>query len=226
MMSVITLIVGLLGADGQAGDVKAALKPFNGLVGTWKGTATPTDKASKRQRLFWRETSEWKWSLAKDRVGLVWTVTDGKRIKSGFLTFDPADKLYKMELEWADGKKQTLTGKLADDTLTLTSVEVEKGQRRLVLSLVNNLRFLYALEENPTGGARFTRQLETGNTREGVQFAAGASGPECIVTGGAGTMTISYKGKTFHVCCSGCKDAFLAEPEKYIAESKAKRDKK
>jgi hypothetical protein len=51
-----------------------------------------------------------------------------------------------------------------------------------------------------------------------VPFAAGDARPECVVSGGLGTMAISYQGKTYHVCCSGCRDAFKDEPEKYIKE--------
>ncbi|NBS91117.1 MAG: YHS domain-containing protein [Planctomycetota bacterium] len=36
-------------------------------------------------------------------------------------------------------------------------------------------------------------------------------------------MPVSYKGETFYVCCSGCKDAFVENPEKFIKEFKAKK---
>ncbi|MBU6293541.1 MAG: YHS domain-containing protein, partial [Planctomycetes bacterium] len=40
-----------------------------------------------------------------------------------------------------------------------------------------------------------------------------------------GTSTVSYKGETFYVCCSGCRDAFNENPEKYVKEFKAKKGK-
>jgi hypothetical protein len=50
---------------------------------------------------------------------------------------------------------------------------------------------------------------------------------ECIVTGGLGTIAVSYKGQTYHVCCSGCRDAFNDDPEKFIkAFEEAKKKKK
>jgi hypothetical protein len=33
---------------------------------------------------------------------------------------------------------------------------------------------------------------------------------------------VSYKGKTYYVCCGGCRDAFRAEPEKFIKEYEEK----
>jgi YHS domain-containing protein len=32
-----------------------------------------------------------------------------------------------------------------------------------------------------------------------------------------------HKGETYYVCCSGCRDAFNENPEKYITEFKAKK---
>jgi YHS domain-containing protein len=65
---------------------------------------------------------------------------------------------------------------------------------------------------------------EVGYTREGIAFAAGESGPVCIVTEGRGTIPVSYKGKTYHVCCSGCRDLFNENPEAILAEA-AERDR-
>ena len=49
---------------------------------------------------------------------------------------------------------------------------------------------------------------QVGATKEGVPFAGGDGKPECVVSGGLGTMPVMYKGKTYYVCCSGCRDAF------------------
>jgi YHS domain-containing protein len=74
---------------------------------------------------------------------------------------------------------------------------------------------------------------EVGYTREGTSLAVEGFGElECIVTGGKGTMAVSYQGKTYYVCCSGCKQAFDDDPagiiaayEKKVAERKAKQQK-
>lgn len=212
-------------AKDTEAQIRAQLKPLGKLVGTWKGTATPLDRESKRKRAFWKETSSWRWAITKDRVGLVWTVADGKRIKEGFLTFDPAAKQFVMKLQTADGKSLHLRGVLQDGTLDLTAADSKGGAPRLSLSIVGDNRFLYSIHDRTAAGG-YIEMLKTGNTREGVQFAGKSAGPECIVTGGAGTITVSYQGKTYYVCCSGCKEAFDAEPEKYITEAKAKRKNK
>ena len=45
-----------------------------------------------------------------------------------------------------------------------------------------------------------------------------------IVTEGWGTMPVSYKGKSYYVCCTGCRDLFNKDPEAIIAEA-AERQK-
>ena len=62
--------------------------------------------------------------------------------------------------------------------------------------------------------------------RVGRKFAAGDGKPECIVSGGLGTSTVTYKGKQYYVCCSGCRDAFNENPEKFIKELEAKQKEK
>jgi YHS domain-containing protein len=39
-------------------------------------------------------------------------------------------------------------------------------------------------------------------------------------------MQVTHKGKTYYVCCSGCRDAFRDEPEKYIREYEESLKKK
>jgi YHS domain-containing protein len=54
----------------------------------------------------------------------------------------------------------------------------------------------------------------------------------CPVSGTAipakelGTVTVEYKGMVYNLCCSGCKDQFLADPEKFskIAQDQAAKE--
>ncbi len=48
----------------------------------------------------------------------------------------------------------------------------------------------------------------------------------CVVTGGLGKIAVTYKGQTYYVCCSGCKDAFEENPEKILKEFEARKAKK
>jgi YHS domain-containing protein len=74
---------------------------------------------------------------------------------------------------------------------------------------------------------QFSLVAEVGYTRDGTRLAEeGSSGPECIVTGGKGTMTTIYKGKTYWFCCTGCRDAFIDDPDGVIAEAEQRAAKK
>ena len=44
-----------------------------------------------------------------------------------------------------------------------------------------------------------------------------------VVSGGRGTMTVTHDGTTYYVCCSGCRDEFKSDPEKYIKLAKEKK---
>ncbi len=61
-------------------------------------------------------------------------------------------------------------------------------------------------------------------TRDGESLGAAAASStsepaKCIVTGGAATTTVVYQGRTFPVCCSGCRDEFNENPEKYLKKA-------
>jgi hypothetical protein len=91
---------------------------------------------------------------------------------------------------------------------------------------------MVVLYERRLGDDVYTRLGEVGATRVGSSFAAtAASGPECVVTGGLGTIAVEYQGKKYFVCCSGCRELFDDDPAAVLAdyrqrktEEKAKRE--
>ena len=38
-------------------------------------------------------------------------------------------------------------------------------------------------------------------------------------------MAVSFEGKTYYVCCTGCRDEFKENAAKYVKEWEAKRKK-
>jgi YHS domain-containing protein len=86
----------------------------------------------------------------------------------------------------------------------------------------NFIRYTMAHELKEPDSVQFTRLIEVGLTKDGESLAGAASAaerPKCIVTGGAATMTMSYQGRTFQICCTGCRDEFNENPEKYIKKA-------
>jgi YHS domain-containing protein len=186
-----------------------------------KGTGTPNGTAAEQRAGFWQETLTVSWKFKKDDAWLALDFDKSKHFKSGELRFVPKDDRYRVRLETVAGKTLELDGEFKNRNLT-----VENDANWLVVTLLHDNRFLYRFDAKPVGKMLFSKQFQVGATKEGVAFAVGDGKPECIVTGGTGTTPVSYKGVTYYVCCSGCRDEFVANLEKYIKEAAEKKAKK
>jgi YHS domain-containing protein len=193
-----------------------ALKVYGELVGSWRGSGQPKRGQATGA---WKESASWAWKLSGDSAALEIDVETGKYLKSAVLKPGKKAEEFVLDATLADGSKRTFSGKLAKDKpLALTAEEKGEGVRRVTLSIPNENRFLLLLESEPASKT-FARLGEVGYTRNGVAFATGESGPVCIVTEGRGSIQVSYKGKSYYVCCSGCKDLFNKDPESILAEA-------
>lgn len=198
---------------------RKAFKPFNHLVGTWKATGTPEGTREEKQRGFWTESLTWAWAFKGDDAWLTVGFDKGKYFRKGELRYIADKRLYQLTLSTPDGDRLIFTGKLEDDRLTLTRDDEDaKETQQLVVTLLHANRFLYRYEVRPQGKTSFAKRYQVGATKEGEAFAAADGKPECIVSGGLGTIKVTYKGQTYYVCCTGCRDEFNARPEKYIKE--------
>jgi len=209
--------------------VRDALQAFNDLIGKWKGTGVPAGSREEQQKGFWTESISWQWQFKGKDTWLRADFAGGKHFKSGELRYLPESDQFQFTLQSAgkvakDAKdKQVFTGKLEKRVLTLQR-KVDGATQRLVVSLLHANRHLYRLESKAAGKNLFSRHYQVGATKEGVAFAGGDGSPECIVSGGRGTIAVAFKGQSYYVCCSGCQDEFLANPEKYIRERKKAKD--
>ncbi|MDY3553949.1 YHS domain-containing protein [Gemmata sp. JC717] len=209
------------------------MQPFNVLVGGWKGSGAPEGTKEERAAGAWEEKVTWEWKFKDQDAWLAVTFDKGKHFAKGELRYTPekdaSEPKFTLTLTTADKSTATFTGTLTDKgkvlTLTRTNAPASEEQR-LVFSLLHSNRHLYRLESRPAGTTvAFTKKYQVGATKEGEPFASVAKGPECIVSGGLGTMKVTYKGKDYYVCCSGCRDEFKENPEKYIKEAEAKAKK-
>jgi hypothetical protein len=230
---VLTICV-LLCASVPAADKPArrsprqALQAFNDLIGKWKGTGTPEGTREQKERGLWTETMNWRWQFQGEDAWLRVSLTAGKHFAAGELRYVPEKDLFQLTM-WTPAKEKRLfSGKLSGRRLVLDRRDARANQeQRLVFSFLHSNRFLYAYEVKGGGQSLFTRVYRVGATKQGVPFAAaGSAGPECVVSGGLGTIKVAYKGKTYYVCCSGCRAEFQANPEKYIKEFEQRRAKK
>ena len=218
------LLPALLAADAApARSSKDALQGFHHLIGTWKGTGTQAG----RGRDFWTETIRWQWKFKGDDAWLEADIDKGKHFSHFELRYRPKGDDYSLVATTADKQTLAYTGTLADKRLTVEHLDPKpKVTHRLVFSLLHANRHLYAAETRADGRTTFVKQYQVGATKQGVPFAAGEAGPECVVSGGLGTIAVTHMGKTYHVCCSGCRDAFKEDPAKYVKEFEARKKQK
>ena len=222
------LAVGVACADGpREKPAREALKPLNVLVGSWKGTGTPEGTPQERQKGHWQETVTWEWQFKDADAWLTVVFDKGKHFTRGELRYRSATDDFELTLTTVGKEKLTYAGKLAGKQLALDRpVPDAKQVERLTFSLLHDNRITYRLDTRPDGGTIFTRKYLVGLTKEGEAFAdVGRPGRECIVSGGTGTTAVSFEGKTYYVCCSGCRDEFKANPKKYVDEWEARRKK-
>ncbi len=200
---------------------KAALQAFNDYIGQWKGDGeTKTGKAE-----FWKETMDWGWKFNKDEVsGLKITFKESKNFTDGELKFLPDKKKYELTITGADSKKQVYEGEIKRKMLVLTRTDATTMDKYTLAMSTTNEGALFNLEGTvQTGGRGVDKKLfVVRGKKEGASITGGKKN-ECVVSGGVGTQQVSFNGKTYYVCCSGCAEAFKENPKKFVDEFEKKK---
>ena len=212
-------------AEDQTRDDKRALAGVQNYVGEWRSVGQP--KRGSNQGA-WTEQSTWAWHFDDGRAELAADLANSKyfsklRLQAGdkagefILLATPVGKAN------AD-KPRRFTGNISHGAIVLTADEPQGNEpARLTIRLVAGGDRMLVLYEKGSGES-FTRLAEVGSTRIGSSFArAGANGPECVVTGGLGTIVVEHEGKKYYVCCSGCRDYFLENPAGVLAEFRERK---
>jgi hypothetical protein len=207
------------------------LAPLNVLIGSWRGSGTPEGTKEERAAGAWSETIEWVWQFKGAEAWLAVNFDGGKHFSKGELRYTPGEEgkspRFTLALTRPDKSTATYAGTLKEKTLALERVDGPAGEsERLVFSLLHHNRHLYRLESRPAGSTiAFTKKFQVGATKEGVPFADVPRGPECVVSGGLGTIRVSHAGRDYWVCCSGCREEFKENPKKYVKEFEARAKK-
>lgn len=208
-------------ADAAA--AKKALQKVGDFVGQWN--LTGETKAAGRLAS-WKETATWGWKFKGGDAWLTVEVKDGRYFTAGELRYQPDKKVYQFTATGKDGKEQVFTGEAKRGRLTLERKDDRTGDvHRLTMNtLSEGVRFTLQYEKQDGGAGLFAAVYKSAGTKEGETFAGGKANkkPDCVVTGGAGTIPVSYMGKTYYVCCSGCKEEFEANPKKYVEAAEKK----
>ena len=198
------------------------LRQLNGLIGEWRGVGQP--KRGSRQGA-WTETTTFVWDFARPGGSVIAKSNDGQQFTSLVFRWNPDAQNLVLE-ESAGPRKTVYRGHLPDDwpsTLEMTSAADETGQvRRCTVRQLSDIRLTILFEQQASTSGAFRRVVEIGYTRAGQRLAVdGANQRKCIVTGGLGTIPVTWNSKTYYVCCQGCVQAFNDAPAAIIAEYEA-----
>jgi hypothetical protein len=220
-----------LTGEEKAGSVMQALRPLQTLVGSWRGITHKEIGGAKAV-----EEPEWVWDLRTDREqpALAMRSDTSPYFASARLTYMLDEQKYRLITLDREGTQRVYSGTFTrpvddvpgdDDrlqrTFALEFLQIEPAARKRLAKVVfhqqDNNRYL--LEVYDQRGEQFARYDTVGNQRQGTSFALSDTGygeKTCIVSQGLGTIAISHAGRTYYVCCTGCKAAFEEEPERWI----------
>lgn len=202
------------------------------MLGSWKGT---TQKEFGDFKAL--DEPEWVWDFQTDpaQPAMVMTSQASPYFQSLRLTYLTPKDRYQLTLTSPQQQTRVFAGTFSqpveefqgDDKrlhrrykLEFTEVDPtdDKDAWQVVFNQQENNRYLVELSK--ARGSRFMRFDTVATQRQGTSFAlndADYGERACIITGGLGTSTVSHAGKTYWVCCSGCRAAFEENPEKWIA---------
>jgi hypothetical protein len=199
----------------------AALQRLNVLIGDWRGVGQPRRNSNKDA---WTEKAGWVWDLKGAQPALVQTVAEGRLQTQARVEFDPATAEYVVTAISPEGAQIVYRGQWSENQLVIVAPGSETDPaRRITITPRSDIRVVALHEATEAGKSVYFRVAEIGYTRQGKRLAgAGGGQPQCVVTGGLGTIEVQYKGETYYVCCTGCQQAFKDDPEQILAEYRAR----
>ena len=208
-------------AGGKPESPKEALQALQDFIGGWKGSGT-----NKKTNDIWRESIDWSWRFKGDDAWLTVRFIGSKLYKNGEIRWLADKNKYQLTLTDKSDKKAVFTGELKKDALTLERLNPDTKDTELlkIKTAAQGIRTVYDFSVRPEGRTLAFATYQLAYTKEGESFGSDTNKkPECVVTGGLGTMQVSYMGQTYYVCCSGCRDAFNDNPAKIVKEYLAKK---
>jgi hypothetical protein len=223
----LVLAASSVAADAPANDAdddKAQLAKVQQLVGKWRGVGQPQRGSTKDS---WIEQADWAWSFA-DGISLFAKLPEGKYFQKIKLVRGEQEGDYTLlATPAAGGEPLSYAGTLDEaGKLQFTATEPRDGlPHRISFRFVaGGDRLLVLLERKSELADQFVRLAEIGYTRQGSGFGKGTTGPECVVTGGFGSIEVMHNGQKYYVCCTGCLEYFKESPDEVIAEYKARKE--
>lgn len=207
----------------EGGSDRAALQPLQALVGQWRGAGQLRRGSTEGG---WTEEAAWVWRFDNQHAELDFTVARGKYFTSGRVRPGREAKSIELIAKSPAGREVRYEGHIADDgSVVANALEApaELPQRVSIRVVAGGDRLVLLLERRSAISDRYARLAEIGYTRKGSEFGKGSNQPECVVTGGLGTIQVSFEGQMYYVCCAGCRDLFEQKPAEILREYRERK---
>lgn len=219
--------------------VRAALQPLQIMVGTWNALSNQKPPAGfKPNNVF-----KWQWDYSVKAAPALLMTSDKSNafLESARLSFSVDEQRFTLTTVDPKGSERTFLGKFTmevqdvpsdddpDRTERMYKIEFEetapvdeKDHWQVVFNQTENNDYRLELARKRSTG-KFFRFNTVRNQRDGTSFAKRADDygdRTCVISQGLGTETVKdpASGKTYWVCCSGCKAAFEDDPPYWIAK--------
>ncbi len=221
-------------ASQKIQSVIARLQPMQILLGKWRGTTRREYDSFKAV-----DSHEWVWDLRTnpEQPALVMASDKSPYLRSSRLSWDIAAGKFILTGQDAEGRERRFSGEFteapheitgSDDKqhrifrLELSEDAADSGEQwQLAIAQQENNRYLLEVGKR-RGKADFARFDTVSTQRDGTSFALSDTDyaeRTCIISEGLGTTEVTWKGRSYWVCCSGCKAAFDEDPETWIARA-------
>ena len=202
------------------------LRPLNSVVGSWRGVGQP--KRGSRAGA-WQEQIVCRWDFSGAKPVVRFDAENGRQFQS--LVFALPDDAALILTQLSEGTTAiTYSGAIPDKwpgkIQLISAPDADGVVFRCTIEQLSDIRLVLLFERRTSPNGNFRRIAGIGYTRSGHRLASSSGNQrECVVTGGHGSIPVIHEGKTWYVCCEGCRQAFEESPEEIIAEYLSQRSK-
>lgn len=221
-LSILVLTSSLIFATARADGPVAPAKVWAELMGSWRMTGQAKRGSSQGA---WTSTARAEWTGIDGRT-LEFRVPDSTSFDVMKVQVDPkTGEATAIDLKMTDGSARSLKRQpenQSDRYIFVESVGAGPNAYRMSLNRKSRDRWTGSFDVRKSGSEVWSRLQELGLTRQGTTIAQGSGQPECVVTGGLGEIMVTVNGRTVYVCCSGCRETLLADPDAYLKPSETK----
>ena len=207
-------------------DEQRRLVRLRDFVGEWRGVGQVRRGSTKGG---WIERAAWSWKTSPEHASLNFVAKQSRVFQRGELRPDRKAGQFLLNATASEsGLTTQYKGQFDKQArLVMTAQKPAKNMpARVTLRLVAKGKRLTALYERQTASGRYLRLSEVGYTRRGSDFGKQTSFVECVVSGGKGTIPVMFEGKTYYVCCGGCRDYFQSNAREILREYRQRKARK